>query len=48
VILFIVSDFYGFTKKYHLPERATGKSIKKALPISQKSFEDIAVTISQN
>jgi len=27
---------------------ATGKSIKKALPISQKSFEDIADTISQN
>jgi hypothetical protein len=32
----------------HLPEKATGTSIKKALPISQKSFEDIVVTISQN
>jgi hypothetical protein len=44
----MVCDFYGLTKNDHLPERATGKSIKKALPISQKSFEDIAVTISQN
>jgi hypothetical protein len=32
----------------HLPGKAIGKSIKKALPISQKSFEDIADTISQN
>jgi hypothetical protein len=29
-------------KKDHLPERVTGKSIKKALPISQKSFENIS------
>jgi len=41
----IIIDLYF---EYHLPGKATGKNIKKALPISQKSFEDIEVTISQN
>jgi hypothetical protein len=44
----MVCDFIGYQLNGHLPERATGLSIKKALPISQKSFEDIEDTISQN